>query len=201
MHNGMVQLGDAKMAKSVGNIRLLHTALTQFGRDALIMYFCGGHYRQPLAFSADALEEADRRIYRVRDTLARLAPAPSPPDMRPLRDAFFDALADDFNTPRALSHLFDWIREANRRAESVGDADLREMLGVLGLERLAPLLAHGDVAKIDPKAAELAERRRRAREARDFAAADDLRDAIRALGWEVRDGPDGQELIPLVQDS
>src|SRR5919106_4761947 len=60
MHNGMVQMGEAKMAKSVGNIRLLHVALEEFGRDALLMYFLGGHYRQPLAFSEELLEEADR---------------------------------------------------------------------------------------------------------------------------------------------
>ena len=49
------------------------------------------------------------------------------------KDAFFDALAEDFNTPKALASLFEWVREANRRAEPAGDADLGEMLGVLGL--------------------------------------------------------------------
>ncbi len=58
MHNGMVRMGDEKMAKSVGNIRLLHGALDEHGRDALVMYFAGGHYRQPIAFSAEALTEA-----------------------------------------------------------------------------------------------------------------------------------------------
>ena len=58
MHNGMVQMGAEKMAKSVGNIRLLHQALEEYGRDALVMYFARGHYRQPLAFSPEALEEA-----------------------------------------------------------------------------------------------------------------------------------------------
>ena len=69
MHNGMVQLSEAKMAKSVGNIRLLHEALDEHGRDAFVMYFCGGHYRQPLAFSSELLEEADRSVLRVRDAM------------------------------------------------------------------------------------------------------------------------------------
>src|SRR5439155_26988235 len=58
MHNGMVQFGEEKMAKSVGNVRLLSDALDEFGRDALVMYFLSGHYRSPLAFSERALEQA-----------------------------------------------------------------------------------------------------------------------------------------------
>ena len=76
--------------------------------------------------------------------------------------------------------------------DAAGDADLREMLGVLGLESvLAPdALAPEDVVA-------LAEQRERARAERDFAAADELRQAIAALGWEVRDGAQGFELLPL----
>jgi cysteinyl-tRNA synthetase len=205
MHNGMVQMGTEKMAKSVGNIRLLHVALEQFGRDALLMYFLGGHYRQPLAFSEKLIEEADRRVHRVRDALRRVGPGPSPADMAPLRERFFAALAEDFNTPMALAAMFDWIREANRRAGAgpaasdagpAGEADLREMLSVLGFENLTPLEAVGDPAAIDPVAAALLERREEARANRDYAEADRLRDEIRTLGWEIRDGPEGAELVP-----
>ncbi len=199
MHNGMVQLTGEKMAKSVGNIAALHEALEQYGRDAVVMYFVGGHYRQPLAFGDAELADADRRVHRVRDALRRVVPGPSPLDMRHHRDAFLDALANDFNTPSALAAMFEWIREANRRAQQgqeVGDADLREMLGLLGLERLEPLAAAGDVAGIDPEAAELLQRRNQARAARDFDEADRLRDEILARGWAIRDGPEGSELIP-----
>ena len=194
VHNGMVQLQEEKMAKSVGNIFGLREALDQYGRDALVMYFAGGHYRQPLAFSAERLEEAHRRLDRVREALRRTSPGPSPPDMAGLKERFLDALADDFNTPEALAALFDWIREANRREGAIGDADLREMLDVLGLAGLeAPA---GDVDDADPEAARLVQERERAREARDFGEADRLRDELRARGWEVRDGPEGPELIP-----
>lgn len=194
MHNGMVQMGDSgeKMAKSVGNIRLLHVALEEFGRDALVMYFLGGHYRQPLAFSAELLEEARARVARVREAGRRLVPGESPADLAPLRDRFFDSLAEDFNTAAALAAGFDWIREANKR-EGAGDSHLREMLGVLGLENLLDTPAGGP----PPEAIELLSAREQAREARDFAQADRLRDEIRALGWEVRDSPGGAELVPL----
>src|ERR687892_414667 len=74
MHNGMVRLEGEKMAKSVGNIFLLHEALDEVGRDALVMYFVSGHYRQPIAYSRDALKDAAASVelaalgWEVRDT-------------------------------------------------------------------------------------------------------------------------------------
>ena len=100
MHNGMVQMGPEKMAKSVGNIRLLHAALDEYGRDTLVMYFAGGHYRQPLVFSEDALDDAAAAVARVRNFWLRLDPeADAPADLDERADRFFEALADDFNTP------------------------------------------------------------------------------------------------------
>jgi cysteinyl-tRNA synthetase len=197
VHNGMIQFTGEKMAKSVGNIALLHDVVERHGAEAIVMYLLSGHYRQPLAFSADELEEADRRVVRVRDALRRLdAGAQSPPDMRHHKDEFFDALANDFNTPAALAALFEWVREANRRGGGVGDADLREMLSAIGLDGLRPLQASGDVAGVDPDAVALLGEREQARADRDFQSADRIREQLRERGWEIRDGPDGAELIP-----
>jgi cysteinyl-tRNA synthetase len=193
VHNGMVRMGEEKMAKSVGNIRLLHQALDEYGRDALIAYFLGGHYRQPIAFSAEQLEDARARVQRIREAGRRLDRGASPADMAPLRVRFLDALADDFNTPQALAAVAEWIREANRRGDGVGDADLREMLALLALEGLLDEDSEGAGAAEDVR--ELLRQREEAREQRDFARADGLRDRIRAAGWEVRDGPRGPELV------
>ena len=197
VHNGMVRLEGEKMAKSVGNIFLLHEALAAHGRDALIAYFCGGHYRQPIAYSEERLGEAARSVERIRDAGRRLVAGPSPVELAPLREAFFDALADDFNTPRALATVFEWVREANRRSEAgeaVGDADLRAMLGVFALDALldADTVAGGP----DAAAEALLERREAARATRDFAEADRLRDELAGLGWEVRDSAGGPTLVP-----
>lgn len=193
MHNGMVRMGEEKMAKSVGNISLLHDALDRYGRDALVMYFVGGHYRQPLAFSGDALEEAAQAARRVRDLASRLDPeAPAPEDLAAYEERFFDALADDFNTAAARGVLFEWVAEANRRAdagERVGVGALRDMLEVLGLEGLL----EGEEAP--PEAHELAARREQARAERDFGRADELRDRLAEMGWEVRDTPEGPHLV------
>ena len=208
MHNGMVQMTGEKMAKSVGNIALLHEVLdapSEKGRHAahvVVMYLIGGHYRQPLAFSPSELHDAERRVYRIREALRRLAEGQdSPAEMRHHKDAFFDALADDFNTPKALASLFEWVRDANRREQPTGDRDLREMLDVLGLGDMRAIQASADVAGIDPEAVELLERREAARRARDFELADRLREEIRSRNWEIRDGPDGPELVPASASS
>ena len=196
VHNGMVRLEDDKMSKSVGNIRSLAGALDEVGRDALVMYFVSGHYRQPLAYSPEALREAERSVERVRELCRRLDPgAPAPASLEARAGAFFDALADDFNTPAARAELLEWVGEANRRldlGERLGVGALGEMLTMLGLETL--LEARFEDPGGDGAEALLAEREA-ARAARDFAAADRKRDQLAALGWDVRDTPEGPRLL------
>jgi cysteinyl-tRNA synthetase len=201
MHNGMVQFGEEKMAKSVGNIRLLGDVLDEFGRDVLIMYFLGGHYGKPLTFSEAMLEQAQRSLERVRNfarLLRRSAGAGGgepDPFVSQRKEAFFAALRDDFNTPQALAALFELIAEGNRRLESgeqlpgVGDV-LEEMLTVIGLENL---LAAEEPTEED--ASRLAEEREQARQKGDFERADAIRRELAERGYEVRDTDDGPVLV------
>jgi cysteinyl-tRNA synthetase len=195
MHNGMVEMGDEKMAKSLGNIRLLHGALEQVGREAFLMWTVGAHYRKPVAYSEEALEEAGRAVDRVRELIRRLDPeAPASPELDELVERFFDQLAGDFNTAAARAELFAWVAEANRRAdagERVGPGRLGEMLHAFGLESL--LAGDGDHAPDEIQ--RLATERQRAREARDFERADRLRDELAAHGWEIRDTAEGPRLV------
>ncbi len=191
MHNGMLLAGDEKMAKSVGNIAPLHEVVERWGRDAVLLAFAAAHYRQPMRFDMSVMEQARAGVARLREVARVLTPGPSPDDMAPSRDRFLGALADDFNTAAALGALWEWVREANRRG-GVGDAHLREMLGVLALDGLLDAAAPA----APPEVVALADARQQARAARDFAAADRLRDEIAAAGWVVRDGPGGYELTP-----
>ena len=102
-------------------------------------------------------------------------------------------MADDFNTPAALAELFGWIREANRGGGEVGGSDLRLMLSVFALDNLLDADS-GDGP--DARALELLSERETARSASDWAAADRIRDELLELGWTVRDGSGGPELIP-----
>jgi cysteinyl-tRNA synthetase len=171
--------------------------IEQYGAETVVMYLISGHYRQPLAFSAAALEQAGANVKRIREATRKLGVGPTSggepaatSQLESVRDAFFDALANDFNTPHALAQLNEWLGLAGRLPVT-GDEHPREMLGVLGL---AGLLDPDEDAPAAVR--ELAAQREQARAARDFAASDRLREEIAAHGWDVRDGADGFELLP-----
>jgi cysteinyl-tRNA synthetase len=193
MHNGMVRFEEEKMAKSVGNITLLADALDKHGRDALVMYFLQGHYRQPLAYSDELVEDAGRAVERIANfarLVRRQPPGPgSSPAVAERRDAFFEALRDDFKTPKALAELFALIRDGV--APGMEQA-LGEMLEVIGLEHLL----HAD-EPLDEDLLRLAAERDEARLARDFDRADRVREELRERGYEIRDTPEGPELVPI----
>jgi cysteinyl-tRNA synthetase len=194
MHNGLVRMAEEKMSKSVGNIFQLSEALDRYGRDPVVAYLISGHYRQPLEFSGEALEEAGARVERIRNFALEL-----PGDdveggedefVTARREGFLDALADDFNTPRALAALFELIAEGNRRPLPGAGKALADMLEMLGLESL---LAAPEA--IEPEAARLMRERENARAAGDFDHADRLRDELASRGYEVRDTPEGARLV------
>ena len=202
MHNGMIRFGEEKMAKSVGNITTLADALDRHGRDALILFFLGGHYRQPLSFSDERMEEAAqalRRLTEVARSLARageLAGGDSGEEVAALRTEFFAALRDDFNTPQALAALFKLVSAGNRRlgaGEPLPGAAtaFAEMLRVVGLETL-----QDRADEVDEEALRLLGEREDARRSRDFDRADEVRAELKARGWDVRDTPEGPVLVP-----
>ena len=191
MHNGMVQLDEEKMSKSVGNIFQLSEAIERYGGQTVVAYLASGHYRQPLAFSDEQLTEAAARVDRIRDYL-RDAPGGGDPDpfLLEKRQAFLDALADDFKTPQAFAALFEIVREGNKRELSGAREVLGELLPLLGLDSL--LEGEGEAP---PEAQELLAEREEARAAKDFDRADTLRDQLAEMGWEVRDEAGGARLV------
>jgi cysteinyl-tRNA synthetase len=192
MHNGMIETDAAKMSKSEGNIFQLSEALDKYGREAVVAYLISGHYRQPLAFGAEQMEEAVARVERLRNFFREhpVRETGGPPVSR--LAGFRDALADDFNTPRAMAEVFELVAEANRGNVPDAPEALAEMLGLVGLGSLA----QPGGAETDERAKELMEEREEARAARDFERADAIRDQLAELGWEVRDSAEGAKLVP-----
>jgi cysteinyl-tRNA synthetase len=193
MHNGMIRTAEEKMSKSVGNIFQLSEAIDRFGGEAIVAYLSSGHYRQPLEFSEQALEEARARVARIRNFIEESADGgdgEEDPFVSERREEFLAALADDFNTPRAWAALFELIAEGNRRPLPGARAALADLLPLLGLESL--LEARPD--EVDSEAEALLAEREEARAGRDFERADRIRDRLAALGWEVRDTAEGASL-------
>jgi cysteinyl-tRNA synthetase len=178
-HNGMLQLAEEKMSKSIGNIVSLREVLDTYGREAILVYFLGGHYRSPLDYSDEAMEAAQAQVEGFRNAFRGSGEEPAAD-----WDAFEAALDDDFNTQAALAVLHEW-RSAGQR-----DLLLRG-LSVFGLASLAEQEA------APAEVVELATRRQEARGRGEFEEADRLRQQVEAAGWEVRDKPDGFDLVPL----
>jgi cysteinyl-tRNA synthetase len=214
MHNGMIETDAAKMSKSEGNIFQLSEALDRYGREAVVAYLISGHYRQPLAFGAEQMEQAVAQVERLRNFFRerlvdgsggggeswegsaeqqRGGSADPSPGARLNR--FRDALADDFNTPRAMAEVFELIGDANRGEVSAADAvpALSEMLELVGLSSLTQ---PDEGAEADSAAQSLLGEREQARADKDFERADAIRDQLARLGWEVRDGAGGARLVP-----
>ncbi len=220
MHNGMIETDAAKMSKSEGNIFQLSTALDTYGREAVVAYLISGHYRQPLAFGEGQMEEAVARVERLRNFFREHpvgeaggvsssqngeGSSDTPPASR--LAAFKDALADDFNTPKALAEVFELVGEANRGEVPGGDAAvaLAEMLELVGLSslteqtvvnlELSPTTGKGSPSmELTTPQALLAEREE-ARAAKEYERADEIRDQLLDLGWEVRDSDSGPRLV------
>ena len=176
MHNGILRFRGQEMHKSLGNDVALKEVLDRWGRETLLVFFLGGHWRKPLDYSDETMTAAQARAAGIREVF-RGHSQPAPPGAW---EQFAAALDDDFNTPQALALMHEW------RDHEL----LRRALDVFGLAGLAT------EAAAPPELHELAEKRQEARAAKDFEEADRLRVEIEAAGWEVRDDPDGFRLVP-----
>jgi cysteinyl-tRNA synthetase len=176
MHNGLLRLAGEKMSKSLGNIVSLRQALDEWGRETLLVYFLGGHWRKPIDYSDDVLDQAAAQAESFRNVFR------SPSEPVGEWEPFAAALADDFNTPEALAVMHGW------RDHEL----LRRGLEVFGLDSLA------ESAAAPTELEDLARRRAEARERKDFAEGDRLREEIEAAGWVVRDveAEPGFQLVP-----
>jgi cysteinyl-tRNA synthetase len=213
MHNEMLELGDEKMSKSIGNVALLRDVLDRWPAPVVIAFFLTSHYRSRLPFSEERMAEAEAVVGRLGNALRATDRAIAAEreghdaDLSAAlvggRSRFFAALSDDFGTPGAFAALFDIVRVLNRAVAdgTAGARQLREvrvqlgeMLDVLGLGAIG---ADGPGGEVPADVIALAKERDMARGARDFATADRLRAAIRDRGFEVTDTPEGPRLDPV----
>ena len=204
MHCSHLQMGGRKMAKSEGNIaRVAELLAAGVAPRALRYGLIAAHYRTGLSFGDESLAAASAAVDRLDATVAGLAgyrdDGADDPDLPAAvsraRETFGAAMDDDLGVSAALAALFDLVRDVNRRiaTRSMSTADAGRALAALyDLDQVLGLLPEAAEPALDPDLADLLDRRAAAREARDWAASDRLRDELAARGIAVEDSRDGQ---------
>ena len=203
MHNGYINIDNEKMSKSKGNFFTVRDIAQKYDLTVVRLFMLSAHYRNPVNFSEELIAQAASALTRIkncRDNLKYIAQngTGQPVDISSHADLlgkkFIEAMDDDLNTAEAIGVIFEYVKEMNLIFENGGEKNsahkaleaLDKVLDVLGL-----IPEEDDIPEEIKK---LADQRQEARAKKDFATADTLRDEIAALGYELKDTPEGVKI-------
>ncbi|MGB6057087.1 MAG: cysteine--tRNA ligase [Microthrixaceae bacterium] len=197
VHNGFVEVGGEKMSKSLNNFTTLVDLIATHDPRAYRLLVLGSHYRSPVEVTEATITAAEHALDRLDALARRVVTLDTVEPDRAAIDTFRTAMDDDLDTPAVSAQIFGLVTDINRRLDD-GDnagaaplsAALSEILGAVGLS------LHGEDEAVPADIEALARRRDEARAAKDWAAADDLRDQIHAAGWVAEDSADGTRVRP-----
>ena len=219
LHNGLLQLGEEKMSKSLGNLITIKEALEKYSSDAIRIFVLSSHYHSPLTYSEEALEAAERGADRLRQAAYGKGGGEKfeeSVDFEPYQQRFTAVMDDDFNTPQALATLFDLARDINRADEAgletvEAQKVLLELAGILGLVLKKPtwklvrpvgipsveefgvptiIQTSGEIGS-EEYIENLIRQRDKYRQAKQWQLADDIRAKLAELGIALEDTPEG----------
>lgn len=208
MHNGYININNEKMSKSLGNFFTVREIAAEFDLEIVRVFMLGAHYRSPVNFSRELMEQSAAALQRLRTAKERLYEAQmhGGPDneedkqflteCESFKQRFCDAMDDDLNTADALGVLFDFARSCNTFvSEPRGAAAITAVKGFYGeLAGVLGLLTQDTKEQVDDEALSLLQQREDARKAKDYKLADELRDNLLAMGYAVEDTKQGPKL-------
>lgn len=210
MHNGFITINKEKMAKSRGNFFMVRDILDEYDGEVVRYFLLSGHYRNPIDFSKELMEQAKNSLARIRNTKINLehfienAKGSMNEEERKqfekqavYKEKFKESMEDDLNTADAISVIFELVKEINTVTSENSTKEfcekelglLTELSGVLGL------LKENEKSDIPEEVSNLVEERQAARKAKDFARADEIRDELKRRGITLEDTPQGIRVI------
>ena len=198
VHNGFLSIDREKMSKSIGNVLLVHNLIETIPGEVIRMALLSAHYRQPLDWSDETVESARRMLDRLYGAVRGIDVSDDArAEAEPL-ESVIAALEDDLNTPKAMAEFFGLAKRLNKETDENDQQQLAaemyatgDLLGLLQIDPESWFAGHveGELSAEDIEA--LIGKRNAARAAKDFAAADAIRDELAAAGIQIEDGPDG----------
>ena len=198
IHNGLLQFGQDKMSKSIGNLVSVEEALTHYSADTLRVYFLSSHYRSPLTYSDEGALAIERSIDRFHYALSLPHAAGPPLDYSEYESRFKQAMEDDMNTPQAIASLFDLAREINRSQPNGIDvtqaqAALRNLGGILGLTFASKQVNDSNDVGAGAFIQMLLDIRNELRSNKQYDLSDKIRDMLVENGVQIEDTPEGAQ--------
>ena len=209
MHNGYINVNNQKMSKSLGNFLLVREIGKEFDLEAVRLFLLGAHYRNPVNFSRDLVEQSNAGLIRIRTARERLAEAKEGPatdadaafiaSLDEYKGKFCEAMDDDLNTADAIGVLFDYARAVNTFVSEPRSKEALDKAAALfdDFTRVLGILQHQKTDEFPAEALALLEERAVVRKAKDWARADAIRDELKAMGFAVEDSKDGAKLKRL----
>ena len=207
LHNGMINIENVKMSKSLGNFLYAKDFLEKESGEVLRFFILNAHYRKPLNFNAEAIEAAKTSLRRLKNSKKRLAElletaedAPATEEIskkiREIRESFKAHMGDDLNTPDAFSDMFALSKFANSElGENSTKGSIEEALKLFGeFTEVLGVLQDDEEAGLDSEVKELMKQRDEARKNKDYKLSDEIRDRLTEIGYIVKDTPNGTEV-------
>ena len=210
MHNGYITIDNEKMSKSKGNFFTVRDILKDYDGEVMRFFLLSGHYRSPINFSQELMEQAKNGLGRMRNCLSNLnhlietgngtmteAEAEALKGLEGYREKFINFMEDHLNTADAISAIFELVRDINTAVKDGASKEFAEKCkGLLDeLTAVLGLLRTKDEDAVDDEVQKLVAERQEARKAKNFARADEIRDILKAKGITLKDTPQGVQII------